>query len=618
MKSPTSPSTTHSFILPTLYTSQASIDSEISRLQGKIRELRSARNALAPISRLPPEVLVQIFGWLQDKYRHELSRNFNRLKRPPRDVLDIAWTRVTHVSGHWRGIARGFPSLWNRVSLANHHWLRQSLFSSRPLPLILEEKQLSSPQLSALHRVLDCFSRIRIFNISESPIPFDSVSSYFSQPAPELEVFRLLASSRCVDLPNDTFKGVSPRLRHVALSNFSLSWDKATFLENLTTLTVHSPISRVNIDTLATILRRMPCLVYLDLKDVLEIMSRWTEDENAYFSSVEPVNLPSLEAFNFEGSFLNQDRAFITRLRFPGRTQVKFHSALEIAVNQAFPQILSTFIQTRLDEVAQIRSMTFLSEQEYDRSTVTLSWENISSPTLSSFDYEAVGLNAWPPPALSSISLEGRHTIRTFAADWILELQNLPLGPLEFFRTNVEVTSGVLWTILGDLANLKTVSLDGASGTFLLQHLIDNHATFADNPVVASSSSSTTVDSVLTSTDSNDNPQTPFDPTGSHGWTNKILPSLCEIHLNETNYEHVQLQSLVQAFATRKAYGLSLRLLSLKECRNLEEGLIDKLKEVIDEVDWDGTGINIQETDFIDLSNAAWDFWGPSNWPTTL
>ncbi|TFK63920.1 hypothetical protein BDN72DRAFT_732984, partial [Pluteus cervinus] len=81
-------------------------------------ELCSKRNSLAPVSQLPPEVLVQIFGWLQSLYRHEAE-----------------WTRVTQVYTYWRRTARGSPSLWTRVMWRNPFWLEESLTHSQPLPL---------------------------------------------------------------------------------------------------------------------------------------------------------------------------------------------------------------------------------------------------------------------------------------------------------------------------------------------------------------------------------------------------------------------------------------------------------------------------------------------------
>ncbi|TFK63923.1 hypothetical protein BDN72DRAFT_881834 [Pluteus cervinus] len=583
---------TINFIAPIYYTSQSAIDLDISRLLGRIHELWSERNARAPISQLPPEVVVQIFGWLQTMYHNdaESKRETRRMCFTDRDEgrkdsLEIKWTSVTQVYGYWRRIARGFPSLWNRVMLKNSFWLGESLRCSHPLPLILEEKGVDSFQsIARLRKALISLPRIRIFDVSVSSACRDSVSSLLSQPAPNLEVFKLIGQRPYprITLLDGTFKGVSPRLRHVALRKVALSWTKATFLTNLTTLSIHSPVASLSVGMLSTILRRMPVLAHLDLKEVLEEMDEDDTDGTAHVTWPKPqaVHLPSLESFFYEGSCFQQDHAFIRLLRFPGRTQVKVQLNPDPEVLSGVdnvPQILDTFTQARIGEAVPIRSINLHFELEEDLA-LTFAWTNT---TLSSGQlYPAVSFSApldysyyspmnvdIDPPSSSSISTCGLDDPDVLARNWVLQLRTFPLSALEAFRTNMEVTPGALWAgVFKDLPKLREVFLDGSSGAFLLQHLIDNHLAIAAAPSTA-----------------------PNDIT---------LPSLRRIYLQETDHTHVpvQLHCLAQALATRKLDGSPIEFIKFtaQDYHDFKQfqDLVRELKMVVEEVEWDGWDSN--------------------------
>ncbi|TFK63914.1 hypothetical protein BDN72DRAFT_847157 [Pluteus cervinus] len=397
-------------------------------------------------------------------------------------------------------------------------------------------------------RALDSFPRIRIFRAPSSTTHNTCLSPHLLHPAPELEDIEL-GTIDGISLPDDMFKGVSPRLRHVALSGCSLSWTKATFLQNLTTLAIHCPNSPVDIDTLVVILHRMPNLVSLDLRYLLE------EEEGTESTSLGHVALPHLKDFRYQGSCFGQDHALITRLRFPRQAQVEFESELEVPMDNALPQILDAFLQARTDEPTLIRKMALWCQQNYEDWEATLQW--------------AEDMTSW-----NSILIEGNSLIPRLAEDWILGFRIFSLSKLEVLRTNIEVASGALWSdIFGYLPKLKEVSLTGSSGGFFLQHLIDNH-TSPSSPEPQSHLASTI--SVLSGL------PVPTHPYAQNGWADMALPSLRKISLYETNYEHVQLHLLVPTLRDRKAHGAPLHYLLLD---NFRGALVDELKQVVDKVD---------------------------------
>ena len=84
------------------------IDREIARLKESIRALKSRRNELSPISRLPAEILCNIFSLIED--------NIFSSGRSPK-----SWTNFSRVSQHWRSTALSAPELWSKIPLSYPH-----------------------------------------------------------------------------------------------------------------------------------------------------------------------------------------------------------------------------------------------------------------------------------------------------------------------------------------------------------------------------------------------------------------------------------------------------------------------------------------------------------------
>ncbi|TFK66144.1 hypothetical protein BDN72DRAFT_772415, partial [Pluteus cervinus] len=74
---------------------RAIIDQEITELVNKLLILRSKRNSLAPISRLPPELLTRIFFLFQSGRED--------------DSTYYQWIVITHVSSGWRKLILDTP-----------------------------------------------------------------------------------------------------------------------------------------------------------------------------------------------------------------------------------------------------------------------------------------------------------------------------------------------------------------------------------------------------------------------------------------------------------------------------------------------------------------------------
>ena len=86
---------------------QQAIDVEIKSLEESVRVLKSRRNALSPISYLPPEVFAVVFSFFC------LPGNDIPGGKPDPRLF------VSHVCRQWREIALNQPLLWSRIDFTS-------------------------------------------------------------------------------------------------------------------------------------------------------------------------------------------------------------------------------------------------------------------------------------------------------------------------------------------------------------------------------------------------------------------------------------------------------------------------------------------------------------------
>ena len=92
---------------------RAKIDADILALKERIRSLKSSRNSLSPINFLPPEILTEIFSWLQWLCGRSLVDTVYFS-----DYGFLKWMTVTRVCQRWRQTALSCPRLWTVIPAA--------------------------------------------------------------------------------------------------------------------------------------------------------------------------------------------------------------------------------------------------------------------------------------------------------------------------------------------------------------------------------------------------------------------------------------------------------------------------------------------------------------------
>jgi hypothetical protein len=219
------------------------IDAEIKSLEDSIRALRHRRNALAPISSLPPEVITVIFSESLVPRRVTVSDSITGKKSDP-----LAWLRVSHVCQQWRNIVLNQPVFWSRVDFTNisSAGVAEILARAKMVPLHLEARGLGDywddEQFSVFQEELQLrVSHIRHLIISANHWRLDKIVKGFVSPASTLESLSLSSKDkwRSIAIPETLFGGAMPKLSCLELSNCDISWE-SSLLKGLRYLEIRS------------------------------------------------------------------------------------------------------------------------------------------------------------------------------------------------------------------------------------------------------------------------------------------------------------------------------------------------------------------------------------------
>lgn len=215
---------------------EQSIRAEIKSLEDTVLALTRRRNALAPISSLPTEVIAAIFFLLRN------LRLFGSDGRP-KSFLAL---RVAQVCHQWREIALENPLLWSHFdfSTVSPAGATEILARAKMTPLSLEaiahsyrhwddgqvfslQKELQTHIFHTCHLSLGNYGRV-----------LNKILEGLIFPAPILETLSLSAerTSRA-SVPDTLFDGAAPKLSSLQLSDCDINW-KSPLLKGLKNLEI--------------------------------------------------------------------------------------------------------------------------------------------------------------------------------------------------------------------------------------------------------------------------------------------------------------------------------------------------------------------------------------------
>ena len=205
---------------------QAIIGEVIDPSEASTRTLKFRHNELAPISRLPCELLATIFSFLSIFARNERSGA-------------LAWIYVTLVCRRWRETALNHPRLWSHINLTELTLVGMVEILSRskmaPLNLEADSYKWDMKHCKAFERQLEAhISHTRHIKISGYHL--SNVVKRLVSPTPILESLSLYEVNYAT-IPDNLFNCTAPSLTSLKLHKCNITW-KSPLLKGLRILEI--------------------------------------------------------------------------------------------------------------------------------------------------------------------------------------------------------------------------------------------------------------------------------------------------------------------------------------------------------------------------------------------
>ena len=209
---------------------QSDIDSEIQRLNDFICSLKSRRNSLCSVSRLPPEVLSEVFLDLAEQ-----------LQAPDRFKVDFKWITIAHVCRLWRHTALQHGRLWGKIDMTKPDRTGAFIDLSNGAPLAIRQSFIGSfAELPDALANPSCRYRELHLRAKDGQLGPD-VLQVLNSPihAPVLESLVLEVSDNYPEytLPPTLFGSKAPALTRLQLENVRMEWP-TSFFPSLTHLSI--------------------------------------------------------------------------------------------------------------------------------------------------------------------------------------------------------------------------------------------------------------------------------------------------------------------------------------------------------------------------------------------
>ncbi|TFK72342.1 hypothetical protein BDN72DRAFT_836309 [Pluteus cervinus] len=276
------PSNLPSFILHGLCMEDAytKLDKEIAQLQERLCSLRTLRNSLAPISKVPTELLSKMFSHTQDRTGSSFPDEVNFDTR-----FFLSW-----VCRHWRFTALATPSLWNIISMKNREtpihmdFAKEFILRSRKSDLSVN---LSRPTLEVLNAFVPEMHRVQHLRVLhlQPDLEFDAL---LIQAAPVLASLELLESS----IPVEPMSGVHPQLQSLIVTGLDFVTPSELITPVLTRLHIAKSGYVVDVGYLLGILPSLQNLMELVL------VQSFNNDDTTATSPSERICLPELQTLS--------------------------------------------------------------------------------------------------------------------------------------------------------------------------------------------------------------------------------------------------------------------------------------------------------------------------------
>lgn len=285
------------------------IDADLCSLDLLTSSIRTRHNAYIPVSRLPSEILAQIFLFLSFGAGSKLVRETSPGHMVQHKARDLGWIKVTHVCRHWRQVALAHLSLWTTITNdLGAKWVPLMLARAQSLPVNIQWNPLAETLGKASPVEVDFaphLSHIRTLQISDTIDRLSQIIHTLLQPAPMLERITILDTalgSSILHVPADLFASNAPRLRTARFIGLIVSLD-VPILQHITTLDIRlrspSPECLPSTDQFFNSLSKLHCLESLRIEHYLPRCPDGISVRSQ--TRHPPIMLPQLSKIMLEG-----------------------------------------------------------------------------------------------------------------------------------------------------------------------------------------------------------------------------------------------------------------------------------------------------------------------------
>ncbi|KAI0650173.1 hypothetical protein C8Q79DRAFT_1006466 [Trametes meyenii] len=336
--------------------------------------LKSRLNNYIPISKLPPEIIGEIFLLHRDKVSKEFaSRPLDMYLAC--DCPFYGWINVTQVCRSWRQIALHLPALWSLLMLDHRTGygfthLLASRSQNRPLSVILHVTNPADHcptcltldgffhnQNMVMHSMGDFMPSVRdLLLYVDKDEPTDTLQG-LSFPAKTLEILRVEAfgdtrfkrdgREACVSIPNRLFAVQTPRLHTLAVSGVRIGFSNTLLTSSLRHLEIAAcQCSRiedpVNMGAFLECLRRLPLLESLQVDWSIKAREGDT---------FPPVTLPNLKQLRISDTRIPHFDIITAHIRIRQNATVHYIYPDEIGVTSARLEVLGQAVRRLMDNL---------------------------------------------------------------------------------------------------------------------------------------------------------------------------------------------------------------------------------------------------------------------------